>query len=120
MALTETQKSKIRDYMGWSSRFRDSDDRLDDALQAIALWPDDEARIVALLTECASIDTRLADALNRIQAAAVGSITLNQGEISQLRSEGRRAVKRIAALLAVPIKQNAYGGGASGGAVKMG
>lgn len=120
MALTDTQRTSIRTYLGWSSRFRDADDRLEDAMDSISLWPTDETKIIALLTACAGIDTRIADAYNRIQAAAVGSINLNQGEIMQLRGEGRRMVKQMAALLAVEIKANAYGGGATGGEVKMG
>ncbi len=115
MALTDTQKAEIRDFLGWPARFHDRDDRLENAFTALADLPDDETRIIALLNKAKDIETRITDALGRIKASAVGSITLNQAEILQLKSEGRRAVNRIAAILYVPVKANAFGGGAAGG-----
>lgn len=115
MALTTAQRSEIRDLLGWPARFHDNDSRLERAFDAIAELPEDEAIVIELLEKAQDIEVRITDALGRIKASAVGSITLNAAEISQLRAEGRRAVNRIAAILYVPVKQNSFGGGAAGG-----
>lgn len=114
MALTDTQKSDIRDLLGWPARFHDSDGRLERAFIALASLPTDETLIIALLAKAKDFEVRITDALGRIKASSVGSITLNPAEIAMLKMEGRRVVRRMAAILHVPIKQCSFGGGDGG------
>lgn len=113
MAFTTEQKAQIRKYLGWPGRFHQLRPDLENAF--LALDADDSAQVLAELTlltaPTTGIDARLADALDRLQASAVGSITLNRGEIGFLRAEGRRIVQRMANLLGVRILGSAYGGG---------
>lgn len=121
MALTDTQKAKIRQYLGWSARYHTNDDALEKAMVTIGDLPEDEARVTAALTVLETLDTELTEARGRLKASVVGSITLNANEIAWLRSEGRRVVKRIAAILGVEIRSDAFGsGGSRGGVIKHG
>lgn len=71
------------------------------------LPPETEVECKAILTKLADIETRLTDALDRRQASAVGSITLNADELRDLRGELRRWRRELANLVGVP----AVGGG---------
>lgn len=115
MALSATQKSDIRDLLGWPARFHDDDGRLERAFSALEALPTDETLIASLLTKAKDLEMRITDALGRIKVSSAGSITLNPAEISMLRAEGRRCVNRMAAILGVEVKQHSFGGGTGGG-----
>lgn len=120
MALTAAEKARVRDLTGWAAIFHELDRSMENALDAIATTPDDETRIRGHLTQLTDIDTRLTDARDRLMASAVGTITLNPAEISQLRAEGRRYVEAIASILRVQVKRNFYGGNSGGGWMAFG
>lgn len=115
MALTATQKSQLRIFLGYPARFHQTQPELEQAILALEGVPDDEAQVATLLakltTAVTGIDARLEDAYDRLQAKKVGSIELNDGEIGALRSEGRRVIRRIASLMGVKVRADAYGGG---------
>lgn len=115
MALSAQQQSQLRIYLGYPARFHQMRPELEQAILALAGVPVDETEVASLLalltTPVTGIDARLVDAMDRLQASAVGSITLNPAEIGALRSEGRRIVRRIASLMGVTIQADAFGGG---------
>jgi hypothetical protein len=119
MALSDAEKARIRSLLGYSPRYRSYEGHpsmsIESAMNSIASYTEDESRIRTLLTELTAIDTSLTAARARLQAKAVGSITLNSdNEIGQLRAEGRRYVKAIAQILSVDVLENFYSGGSGG------
>jgi len=124
MALTATQKSQLRVYLGYPARFHQIQPELEQAFSALEGVPDDEALVVVLLGKLATavtgVDARLEDAHDRLQASTVGSITLNPGEIGALRSEGRRIVGRIASLMGVTVQADAFSGFRIGNSFEQG
>lgn len=114
MALTAAEKSKIRLFLGWSERFHQTDSRLEQALLAVDADATGETynRINTLLQSIADIETRITDAYSRLKAIKVGSIELpGMMELGALRSEGRRFVGRLAALLGVAVRHDAFAAG---------
>lgn len=108
MAFTGAEKTRIREYLGWSARFGQTDTALERAMSAIEAQPDDEARAREHLTELARIDTAITACEARLKASKVGSIELNQAEMSQLRSRGEERVGRLATLFAVECRNNPF------------
>lgn len=135
MALTETHRAAVRLYLGWSARFHQYDSRLEQAMDTINGLPESAALITnaiggtppGLLALLADLESRIRGAYGRLKAGKVGSIELNAGEVSQLRSEGRRVVGQLATLLGVEIGSDAFaaaggyfaGPGGSAGAVNF-
>jgi len=64
-----------------------------------------------LLLSLVDMDEKLVDAHKRIKARKLGTIDLmEEKEIGILRSEGRRFVGRLAALLGVEVRQDVFAG----------
>lgn len=116
LILTTAERASIRLYCGWSGRWRQTDSRLEQAMNALDMADDDTmAEVRTLLASLASVDTELVDAHKRIKAAKLGSLELSQAgrrgdEIEVLRSEGRRFVGRLAATLGVEARQDVFSG----------
>lgn len=112
MALTDTQRAQTRLYCGWSSGYRQTDSRLEWAMNRIdGSDAATMAVVTGLLTSLADIDTRLTAAYARLKALAVGSITLPGNlEVATLRSEGRRLSGRLATTLGVSVRHDVWSG----------
>lgn len=118
MALTDAERAKIRLYLGWSSRFFASDSALEQALNAIDGLPEALALIQnaidgsppGLLAALEDVDAKLVASHSRLKASVVGSITLNQGELAELRREGKRLTSRLATLLGVEVVRDVWSG----------
>lgn len=112
MAFTAAQRSTIREYLGYSARFLQTDDALERAMDAVGGGgaPEDEAKVLTFLTEAARVDAAILAAESRLKAAKVGSIELNGAEIEQLRDRGRQNVGRLARVFGVPVRGDAYSG----------
>ncbi len=108
MALTEAQKLDLRMYLGWSDRFHQFDSELEQAISAMESRAATETKVLALLDECVRVDGLIQGAEGRLKASEVGSITLNPAEIDRLRERGRTAVKRIATILGVDVREDAF------------
>lgn len=111
--FTTVQRAKVRWYLGWSSRFFQSDSRLEQAMNAVDNETEDATRdlIIANLTALDDLNTRIVDAYGRLKALKVGSIDLpSHGEIGMLRSEGRRLGGQIAATLGVETRHDVWSG----------
>jgi len=99
--FTDDEKTRIREYLGWSARFGQTDTALERAMSAIETQPSDLARTRDHLTELARIDAAITACEARFKADNVGSIKLNPRELSQLRSRGAERCARLARLFAV-------------------
>jgi hypothetical protein len=106
--LTDTEKATIRMYMGWSARFAQTDNAIERAMSAINTMAADLALLRSHLTELARIDTAIEACESRFKADQVGSITLSQTELPRLRSRGMERVGRMATLLGVEVRDNAF------------
>lgn len=102
-ALTDLERAKIRAALGWPARYHLLNSRLEHALDAVNDLPGDLSLVRVLIANMDDIDARLTDALDRLQASAVGSITLNPGELTMLRTEGNRQVASLARILYVDV-----------------
>lgn len=111
MALTDAQRDSVRQYVGWTFRFLQSDSQLELALNAVDQDTTAQATVISMLAALANIDTAILDAYSRIKAKTlVGEVELMESqEIAILRSEGRRNVGKLAAYLGVPVRQDVYG-----------
>lgn len=106
--LTDEEKAIIRMYMGWSARFAQTDTGLERAMSAINSLPADLALLRVHLVELARIDTAITSCEARFKADQVGSITLSQSELPRLRSRGMERIGRMATLLGVEVRDNAF------------
>lgn len=82
-------------------------------MRALDTTPESEAIVTSLLASLADIDQKLVAAHARLKASNVGSIALNGAEVSQLRGEGRRFSGRLAGLLGVELRLDAFSGNPS-------
>lgn len=108
MAFTDAEKTSIREYLGWSSRFSQTDDTLARAIAAIETQPSDENRARDHLAELARVDAAITACEARLKASTVGSINLNSAELSQLRSRGEERVGRLSTLFGVETRNNPF------------
>ncbi len=123
MALTEAQRLQVRLFLGWQDGFGQFDSRLEQALNHVNNRPELLALVTnaldgdppGLLACLQDIDTKLRASHPRLKASVVGSITLNPGEVKQLRSEGTRFVKRLAAIIGVEVRSNPFSSGTASG-----
>jgi hypothetical protein len=116
MPLTSEDRAKIRFYMGWQSRFFQTDSSLERAMSAVDAEPYAAGILQGLITRCEDLDTKLADADKRQKLGVAEDITFRGPiEIAALRSQGRQTVGRMAALLGVPIRHDVYSASAPAG-----
>ncbi len=123
MAFTEVEKTRIRMLLGWGARFWQLETRLENAMEAVENnLPEETAQIQTILTSLTDIDSKITEALDTAGVTGVSSIKLDSDQgISHFRSEGRRLVEAIAAILQVNIKKNYYSGGSiTGGHIQFG
>lgn len=114
-SLPDDTKMDIRLYLGWPSRYRDSDSALEQALGYVDTDDVLQAAITgSILPSLQDIDSRLEGALCRLQFSAAAEVTTNAMEIVWLRAEGRRHVNRLSSLMAVPVREDVYAGAQRG------
>lgn len=121
MSFNPTQKSQIRYYLGFPDQYRDLYTTLESQLNG-ALSAESETLVSNLLLSLIAVDASLVSAHSRLKAKKVGSIELNDKELSALRSEGRRFVERLATIFGLyPLRDVfAEGGGSMGGLIPLG
>ena len=110
MAFTATQRGQIRQYLGWSARYLQTDDALERAMNAVDGDAVTETQVVGHLTEAARVDAAIQAAESRLKASKVGTIELNAAEIDQLRDRGRQNIARMARAFGVEVRGDAYSG----------
>lgn len=111
MAFTDAEKAEIRLYLGWQARWAAFDGALERAVNAIGSGPylAEENQAREILAELRRIDAALVGAEKRLKARNVGPIALNARELGDLRDRGRTFVGRLARLLGVEPKGDAFG-----------
>lgn len=111
MAFTLDEQAQIRMYLGWQARWSQFDNALERALASVGggSFPAEENQARVALAELVRLDAAIVVAERRIKASAVGSITLNEGEIEMLRARGRTFVGRLARVMGVDVKGDAFG-----------
>lgn len=110
MAFTEQQRVDIRMYMGYPALYLQVYSLLEMAMDAIEQVADSQQRVIDLLASLGVVDAQITDAYNRIQADQVGEMKIGRmSEINILRSEGRRLVGRLSAILNVEPRLDAFG-----------
>ena len=108
MAFTDEEKTLIREYLGWTARFRQTDTALERAMSAIETQPAEEARARVHIAELQRIDQALVGAESRFKADQVGTIKLSESELTRLRSRGAERVGRLARLFGVEVHGDPY------------
>lgn len=110
MALTSKQKHKVVFYLGWSgltlvsgsSQYNSVvNDRLGTTLNS-----DIESLVKGLLERLDMLDKALEDAICRLAASSVDSITMNPREIEMLKKERMRLIRELSDHLDIPIEKS--------------
>lgn len=127
MALSALQSAQIHRLLGYSDRHQDvfgvPAQRIQASLAGLSTAIELEVTTLLGTTADAATANTVLGVLNAIaaqrtrrKAAAVGSITLNPAELSQLRSEGSALLAQLANLLGLSILSNPFypGRGAAG------
>jgi len=111
VALTETQKAKVRAYLGWQRGY-DLNSALEDKLANSTA--EEEAIVTATLTRLDAIDTAL-DALavdDSSRLVQVDEIQLSDRDpFEQHCAQGRRLIARLVALFGVEPRRDYYSDG---------
>ncbi|HSR79091.1 MAG TPA: hypothetical protein VLN57_21135 [Xanthobacteraceae bacterium] len=113
MALTEDEKTLIREYLGWGARFGQTDNALERAMSALETSASELARTRVHLAELARIDAAITACEARFKADQVGTIKLSESELARLRSRGSERVGRLARQLTVETRGDPFRPGGS-------
>jgi hypothetical protein len=125
MAFTGAEKAAIRQYLGVSELFRDVDSRLEGQFDTVGtIRPDAEARVRALLTRLAAIDTRIEVILD----GGVDIVKADDAEfdpekaIALLQNTGRSYIAQVAIVFEYEVTRDYYGApaGFGGGPIALG
>lgn len=111
MSLTDDEKTLIREYLGWSARFGQTDNALERAMSALETSPSELTRTRAHLAELQRIDVAITACEARFKADTVGSIKLSETELDRLRSRGSERVGRLARQLGVETRGDPFRAG---------
>jgi hypothetical protein len=101
MALTETQKTKVRMYLGWERGY-ELNSKLEDKL--VSFSATEETEVVTVLTRIAALETRIDARVSGDFDAVkeVDEIVLRDTDpLASAYAHGRRLVAQLTALLGV-------------------
>ncbi len=117
MAFSSAQRAAIYEYMGWSPGIINTTyDAIITRVQSIAdggQMPDStfEARVTSHLASLATIETRLTELWDTVEAGTVDELKVDPPRAAQaLRAEGRRFVRRIGIALNSPVERDVFFG----------
>lgn len=116
MALTLQQRADVRNALGWSAQFSQTDNALENAFDGLDSNPEHETQVVALLADIASIKTKLTAAHSRLSVIQTCDIKMDplRTEIAGLRWEGMRLTGELASIMGVERRHNIFGSGTPG------
>lgn len=111
--MTDAERASVRRYLGWSGRWRQTDDRLEGAMDTLESEAADEAIVVGLVGDCDEVMAQItANIANLAKTQGVGEVRLDGARtLATLRELGRTYSAQISNLLGVPIRSDAWGGG---------
>lgn len=106
MAFTSAQRVSIRHHLGWSGRFLQFDDRLENAMTVAEGNADEKAKILVIVGLCDGLETEVTNKVRLVaQAGAVGSIQLDGARtLGILKSEWKMNIAKLSNRLGVPIR----------------
>lgn len=127
LPFVEAERAKIRNYLGWSDRYRDYDTRLESEMNGIGndVNADTGAAFIVrdILAKLQNVDDSLEGGMGNQTLRAVKGGTVFQGaeEMRTYREHGRSLIQRMAVIFDVAPKRDYYGDEASsGGLVQRG
>ena len=120
--FTADEKARIRQLGGWGSRWTQIETRLESAMQAIGLGAPSEAQLIRqAFVNLDTIDGLINEAWGITGVKRTGSVELDDtAGVGGLRSEGRRLVESIFAILECDVKHNYYSQGPRSGLIQYG
>jgi len=117
VALTSTQKTNIRQYLGYPNIFRYKHTRLESVMDD--LDADAEAVVVTLLADIVTADTQVKTAVGSIAGGAgvkkvdeIEFFSPKEGQLETIesaRDRGRELVGRLSNLFGVPVGSDYFG-----------
>lgn len=108
MALTETERSDVRRWLGYADRISGDYHVLENAMDTLKI--EAEANLRVSLERICDVDTKLSESLCRFGVESVDDIKLNTSDMMcALYTEGNRHVRLIASSLGVPIERLPFG-----------
>lgn len=122
MPLTDTQKTRVRKYLGYDRGY-DLSYELESKMDALSA--EEITEVSATLTALAALETRMNTVTTNgmLEALSVGKVDLRPGDLLENHaSQGRRLVAQLEAMLQVDARRDYFGqgAGASGGVIPLG
>ena len=120
--LSAAERVTVRNYLGWSERFHQTDSRLELALNALDGDSEGLDYVRVEMAKILTIETKIQGITDLYKAEKVGSIQLHSAEtLALFRTHGRMSISRIAIALGVEIRADYFGtSGPSGMATRHG
>ncbi len=115
MALDNSQKAKIRRYLGYPDVSQLRYDRLEDAMSGLSA--EGEVEVEAILASLAALDTQRTTNLTYLNLKRAEEVEFYEGGSALLMQERTRLIDELAGILGVPVNSPAS---ASGGACLRG
>lgn len=115
MALDNSQKAKIRRYLGYPDASQLRYDRLEDAMSGLSA--EGEVEVEAILASLAALDTQRTTNLTYLNLKRAEEVEFYEGGSALLMQERTRLIDELAGILGVPVNSPAS---ASGGACLRG
>ena len=119
MALSDSQRAKVRRYLGYPDVNRRLFSDLEGALAAVSA--EGETEVTDLLTKLGNIEDTLVSAQSRQKVIKAEDVTLaGRDEIRALCSEGNRYAVTLASLLDVTPRRLPFSSGSQSGVARRG
>lgn len=115
MALDNSQKAKIRRYLGYPDASQLRYDRLEDAMSGLSA--EGEVEVEAILASLAALDAQRTSNLSYLNLKRAEEVEFYNGGTALLMQERARLIDELAGILGVPVNSPAS---ASGGACLRG
>jgi hypothetical protein len=120
VAFTNAERVKIRIDLGWPGT-SNWDSSLESAIDAAGADADITTEVQTVLARIDTIETEIAGLHGIALAEKVEESTLNPRRYSDLRTAGRREVKKLSAMLNnAEIRRDIFATGWAGGFMRMG
>lgn len=117
MALTDSQKSNVRGYLGYPDTYADSFYAVNSILDSLS--PETEAAVVALIAKIQAVETAIdTDAIDTagISSVGQGDPEFYEGRIiKDRRALGRGLCRKLSIKTGIEIRADYFGEGASNG-----
>jgi hypothetical protein len=108
--LTSGERVLIRNYLGWSERFHQTDSALEMGMNALDVDTDGLNNVRDEMDKIAVIETKIQGITDLFKVKQLGTIKIEGAEVLSLfRNLGRSSIARIAITLGVEIRADYFG-----------